>query len=64
MNLKCLFQGHDYKKVRTEWFPNNTDMYYASNYANVPIQYTEHDIFRCQRCLKEKAIYTGKSEIR
>lgn len=63
MNLKCLINGHTYQKVREIEIGNFKDEMMASNY-NTSIQYSGYDVYQCSRCLKEKRILNGKSEIR
>jgi len=62
MNFKCISNGHNYEKIREDWVGDLQDEFYASNYGT-SVKYFSYDVFRCNRCLKEKRVYNGKSKI-
>lgn len=62
--IRCLFQGHQYRKVREVMSPDLQDSFVQSNTGTGPIRHTGYNVKRCKRCKHEKWESNGKSELR
>lgn len=61
MNLTCLTKGHEYKKEKEIFVEDTQDAFMASNYGtSIYVAEYGHDLYICQRCLKQKSIPNGK----